>query len=127
MAFFLKGPRKMLVLVLEDAPPRLRGRLSTMLLEVRPGVYAVQANSKTRCQLWDLVCKHIEQGSAVLVWPDPENPAGVDFLTTGLNRRTPIVLDGVRLVNFNRAHPDKPEGVSVANSLVDFLTTKISI
>jgi CRISPR-associated protein Cas2 len=42
----------MLVIVLENAPPRLRGRLSLWLLEIRAGVYVGRASPRLRDRLW---------------------------------------------------------------------------
>jgi len=38
----------MLVIVLENAPPRLRGRLAIWLLEIRAGVYVGKCSPHTR-------------------------------------------------------------------------------
>ena len=38
----------MLVIVLENAPPRLRGRLAIWLLEIRAGVYVGNYSNKVR-------------------------------------------------------------------------------
>lgn len=38
----------MLVIVLENAPPRLRGRLAIWLLEVRAGVYVGNYSARVR-------------------------------------------------------------------------------
>lgn len=90
----------MLVVVLENAPPRLRGRLSTLLLEVRAGVYIGKASPRLRQQLQNNLVRHLEAGSAVMAWPDRDNVAGVNFWTMGENRRQALEVDGVRLVNF---------------------------
>lgn len=45
----------MLVIVLENAPPRLRGRLAIWLLEIRAGVYVGSYNRRIREYLWQQV------------------------------------------------------------------------
>lgn len=90
----------MVVVVTENAPPRLRGRLSLLLLELRAGVYAGSLTSTARDALWRLIVQHLESGSAVMSWPDPLNAAGVDFISAGQNKRQPVILDGVRLPSF---------------------------
>ena len=42
----------MLVIVLENGPARLRGRLSVWLLEVHAGVYIGDFSQKVREMLW---------------------------------------------------------------------------
>jgi CRISPR-associated protein Cas2 len=89
----------MLVIVLENAPPRLRGRLAIWLLEVRAGVYIGNYAAKVRDYIWEQVEAGIEDGNAVIAWR-ASNEAGFDFLTAGQNRRVPIEVDGAKLVSF---------------------------
>lgn len=90
----------MIVVVLENAPPRLRGRMAVWLLEVRAGVYVGDYGRRIRDYLWVQVTEGIGDGNAVIVWREPGSESGVQFETTGQNRRTPIDFDGVRLVEF---------------------------
>jgi len=89
----------MLVIVTENAPPRLRGRLAVWLLEVRAGVYVGKYSAKVREMLWNQVEEGIEDGNAVLAWA-ASNESGFDILTLGENRRIPYELDGMKLVSF---------------------------
>jgi len=89
----------MLVIVLENAPPRLRGRLAVWLLEVRAGVYVGNYSRRVREHIWGHVEEGIEDGNAVMVWRSMSE-AGYDFKTLGINRRTPTDFDGVQLVSF---------------------------
>ncbi|MCS6944990.1 MAG: type I-E CRISPR-associated endoribonuclease Cas2e [Sutterellaceae bacterium] len=89
----------MLVIVLENAPPRLRGRLAVWLLEVRAGVYIGDYSARVREYIWNHVEQGIEDGNAVMAWKT-SNEAGFDFVTLGLNRRIPVELDGAKLVSF---------------------------
>jgi CRISPR-associated protein Cas2 len=87
----------MLVVIVEDAPPRLRGRLAVWLLEVRAGVYVGNYGRRVREMIWAQVCAYIEDGNAVIVWTAPTD-AGFSFDTVGRNRRIPVDFDGFRLV-----------------------------
>ena len=95
----------MLVIVVENVPPRLRGRLAIWLLEIRAGVYVGNYSAKVRQYVWDQVEAGIGDGNAVMAWRS-SNEAGFDFLTLGSNRRIPLELDGAKLVSF--LPPDKP-------------------
>ena len=46
----------MLMVIVEDAPPRLRGRLAVWLLEVRAGVYVGNYGRRVREMIWTQVC-----------------------------------------------------------------------
>lgn len=89
----------MLVIVVEAAPPRLRGRLAVWLLEVHAGVYVGDLSVKVREMIWRQVVAGIEGGSAVMAW-STNTEQGYDFTTIGWNRRMPLELDGVKLVSF---------------------------
>jgi len=89
----------MLVIVLENVPPRLRGRLAIWLLEVRAGVYVGNYSRRLREHMWEQVEQGIEDGNAVMAWRT-NNEAGFDFLTLGENRRMPAEMDGAKLVSF---------------------------
>ncbi|WP_374337482.1 type I-E CRISPR-associated endoribonuclease Cas2e [Leeia sp.] len=95
----------MLVIVLENAPPRLRGRLAIWLLEIRAGVYVGNYSRKVRDYLWQQVETGLEDGNAVIAW-QANNEAGFEFATLGKNRRMPVELDGAKLVSFHP--PDTP-------------------
>lgn len=89
----------MLVIVVENAPPRLRGRLAVWLLQVRPGVYVGKYSARVRDMLWEQVKAGIEDGNGVMAWAT-STESGFDLRTCGTNRRVPIELDGARLVSF---------------------------
>lgn len=89
----------MLVIVVENAPPRLRGRLALWLLEVRAGVYVGDYSKRVREMIWDNVDKGLEEGNAVMVW-STNTESGFDFVTLGKNRRIPTEMDGLKLVSF---------------------------
>lgn len=89
----------MLVIVVENAPPRLRGSLAVWLVEVRAGVYVGNLSRRVREMLWQQIEAGIEDGNAVMVW-STNTESGFDFLTLGKNRRIPIELDGLKLVSF---------------------------
>ena len=88
-----------LVVVTENVPPRLRGRLAIWLLEVRAGVYIGGVSRRTREMIWQRLEAGYEDGNVVMAWASPTE-SGYDFQTLGANRREPIDYDGLRLVAF---------------------------
>lgn len=89
----------MLVIVVENVPPRLRGRLAVWLLEVRAGVYMGNVSRRIREMIWGQVAEGLGEGNAVIAW-STNTEAGFDFMTLGVNRRIPKEMDGVKLVSF---------------------------
>jgi CRISPR-associated protein Cas2 len=95
----------MMVIVVENAPPRLRGRLSLWFAEVRAGVYVGVYSRRVRERIWGEVKLMIEDGNAVMAWSAPTD-SGFAFEAIGPNRREPIDFDGLTLVKFKPEPPD---------------------
>ncbi len=89
----------MLVIVVENVPPRLRGRLAIWLLEVRAGVYVGDVSRRVREMIWKTVEVGLDEGNAVMAW-STNTESGFDFVTLGRNRRVPVEFDGLKLVSF---------------------------
>lgn len=90
----------MMVVVVTNAPPRLRGRLSAWLVELRAGVYVGTYSARTREMIWEQVLGGLDTGDAVMVWKAPTDQ-GYDFRTAGKNRRMPVDFGGLKLVSFS--------------------------
>ena len=89
----------MTVVVTENIPPRLRGRLAIWMLEVRAGVYVSNLSRRVRETIWQYMEADIEDGNVVMAW-STNTESGFDFQTMGENRRIPVEMDGLRLVSF---------------------------
>ncbi len=89
----------MIMVVTENIPPRLRGRLAIWLLQVRAGVYIGNVSRRIREMIWEQCQHYIEDGNIVMGW-STNTESGFDFQTLGKNRRIPVEMDGLRLVSF---------------------------
>jgi len=103
----------MLVIVAENIPARLRGRLAIWLLEIRAGVYIGKVSKRVREMIGGLIEEHIEEGNVVMAWPAP-TPQGFQFVTLGKNRREQVEFDGVFLVQFMPL-PDEAPATDMEN------------
>ena len=99
----------MLVIVVENVPPRLRGRLAVWLLEIRAGVYVGAVNRRVREMIWNQVGQGLGEGNAVMAW-STNLESGFDFETLGANRRIPVEMDGVKLISFLPPEPQENAG-----------------
>ena len=104
-----------MVIVVENVPPRLRGRLAVWLLEVRAGVYVGTYSIRVREMIWQHVLEGLGNGNAVMVWK-AQTESGFDFMTAGTNRRIPCEMDGVKLVSFLPPNSGEACGVQGKNS-----------
>lgn len=89
----------MTVVVTENIPPRLRGRLAVWLLQVRAGVYVGDVSRRIREMIWQQCEVFCDEGNIVMAWAT-NTESGFDFQTLGQNRRIPVEMDGLRLVSF---------------------------
>ena len=90
---------EMLVIVVENVPALLRGRLALWLLEIRSGVFIGDYSNRIRKLVWETLEQGIEDGNAVMSWNIPDEP-GYDFLTLGSNRRVPVDYGGLKMISF---------------------------
>ena len=89
----------MLVVVTENVPPRLRGRLAIWLLEIRAGVYVGDVSRRVREMIWEQANALVEDGNVAMAWAS-RHESGFEFQTCGENRRVPVDYEGLRLVRF---------------------------
>ncbi|MFT3666791.1 type I-E CRISPR-associated endoribonuclease Cas2e [Piscinibacter sp.] len=94
----------LLVVITENVPPRMRGRLAIWLLEMRAGVYVGDVSRRTREMIWEQLVEGHEEGNVVMAWAS-RSESGYDFQTLGVNRREPVDYDGLRLVSFRPVEP----------------------
>lgn len=81
----------MIVVVTENVPPRLRGRLAIWLLEVRAGVYVGDTSKRIREMIWQQISQLAGCGNVVMAWAT-NTESGFEFQTWGENRRIPVDL-----------------------------------
>ena len=87
------------MVVTENVPARVRGRMAIWLLEIRAGVYIGDVSRRTREMVWEHLAAGYESGSVVMAWASGHE-SGYEFQTMGLNRRVPVEFDGLFLVAF---------------------------
>ncbi len=87
----------MLILILENVRPTLRGELSRWLFEVKSGVFVGKVSALVREELWNLVSQQVGKGSAVMIQP-ATNEQGFTAKTLGNPTRQFVDIEGLLLV-----------------------------
>jgi CRISPR-associated protein Cas2 len=87
----------MIVLVLENAKPSLRGEISRWLFEIKAGIFAGRVSALVRDELWQLIEQKIDTGSALMVYPQ-RNEQGFDARMLGSPSRSLVDIEGILLV-----------------------------
>lgn len=70
----------MIVITMNNCPPKLRGDLTKWLCEINIGVYVGNVNAKVREALWNRVCENINNGQATMVY-SAANEQHLEFRT----------------------------------------------
>lgn len=97
----------MLIVVLTDCPPKLRGDLSKWLFEINTGVYVGRVSARVREELWKRICDNLHHGQATMVYP----ATGEQRMEFRVHNTTWEVIDydGIKLMR-RPSHPaTKPE------------------
>jgi CRISPR-associated protein Cas2 len=87
----------MLVMMMENVPPGLRGELSRWLLEPRAGVFLGHVNAVVRDLLWDMCCKACGEGGVIQMW-STNNEQHFAVRSFGTTRRRVVNYEGLSLI-----------------------------
>lgn len=107
----------MILIVLTDCPPKLRGDLSKWLFEINTGVYVGRVSARVREELWSRICETLNQGQATMVYP----ASGEQHMEFRVHNTTWEIVDydGIKLMRRplprNLLKPDMEDEIS-ANS-----------
>ena len=92
----------MTVVVTRDVEDRYRGFLSSVMLELAPGVYTGPRLSRgVRERVWRVLSDwhgELRRGAIVMTWRETTAPGGQGVLMLGETRRMLVDIDGVLLV-----------------------------
>ena len=102
----------MTIVVTSNVAPRYRGFLTSVMLEIAPGVYTSPQMSKgVRERVWDVLSGWFQSNatigqqnemsaSLVMTWRDAAASGGQQVLTLGVPAKTLVDADGVTIVNW---------------------------
>lgn len=86
----------MVIIVVTNCPPKLRGDLTKWLIEINTGVYVGNVSARVREELWDRVCENIKQGQATMVF-SADNEQHMDFRVHNTTWEL-VDYDGIKLM-----------------------------
>ncbi len=93
----------MIVIMVSDCPPKIRGDLSKWLCEINTGVFVGNVSSRVRDEIWDRVCNNIKNGQATMVF-SAQGEQKMDFRVHNTSWE-PVDFDGIKLMR--RPFPEK--------------------
>ncbi|MBL3570391.1 type I-E CRISPR-associated endoribonuclease Cas2 [Rhodovulum sulfidophilum] len=90
------------MIVTRDVEMRYRGFLTSVMLEIAPGVYvSPDMSAGVRQRVWSVMkdwWSQLRRGSLVLVWRDPASVGNLRIETLGEPPKTIVDADGLLLV-----------------------------
>ena len=90
------------IIVTRDVQARYRGFLTSVMLEISPGVYvAPDMTAGVRTRVWNVVSdwwENLRQGSLTLVWRDTSATGHLQIKTLGEPPKDIVDADGILLV-----------------------------
>lgn len=90
------------VVVTRDVEARYRGFLTSVMLEIAPGVYvAPRMSAGVRERIWTVLADWwsvLGHGSITMVWPEPQAPGGLGIAQLGEPPKEIVDADCLLLV-----------------------------
>ena len=99
----------MLVLKLENAPPRLVGYCSSWAIQVTTHVFVARLPAVAREVIWEEVVRlATDRTNAVMIWASTRKEQGLDFRVIGEPRRHPEEIEGFIVSTYVPLAEDRP-------------------
>jgi CRISPR-associated protein Cas2 len=88
----------MLVVLANDLPPAVRGRMKLWFVEPRPNVFVSGIKDSVATTVVDYLYRHCPPESGLLMFRSLPVTPGYQIMTTGIPRKPITVLSGLQLV-----------------------------
>lgn len=88
----------MLVVVANDLPPAVRGRMKLWFVEARPNVFVSGIKDSVAQTVVDYLYKHCPQESGVMIFRSTSGPPGYEVRSIGPTKKSFTTISGLQLV-----------------------------
>lgn len=88
----------MLVLIANDLPPAVRGRMKIWFIEPRPNVFVSGINESTALRVIDYLYEHCPPSSGITIFRKIKAPPGYEIRTIGDPKKALLELSGLQLI-----------------------------
>ena len=95
----------MLVVVANDLPPAVRGRMKLWFIEPRPNVFVSGVKDSVATSVINYLYKHCPPESGLVMFHSLQRPPGYEIRTIGPPRKPMTSISGLQLVIESLAHP----------------------
>ena len=115
----------MIVLSIQNAPPKLRGYLTKYMFQISSGVYVGNVNAKIRDAIWDRIIDMSESTTKAIFVHTTNTEQGFEFKTLH-NSWKPIDYDGLELILIPYEKEIQIHPVSDSYVVLDLETTGLN-
>ncbi|MGI5819463.1 MAG: type I-E CRISPR-associated endoribonuclease Cas2e [Armatimonadota bacterium] len=93
----------MVVLIVENAQPSLRGEISRLMIQPRAGTFVGNIPARVRDRLWDHVTEKLtgREGAGAMLIHSARTEQGFAIRAFGDPRRKVVDVDGLQLIKFS--------------------------
>lgn len=88
----------MLVIIANDLPPAVRGRMKLWFVEPRPNVFVSGIKDSVATTVIDYLYKYCPPDSGVVIFRSLSKPPGYEVRSIGPTRKEMIEISGLQLV-----------------------------
>lgn len=88
----------MLVVVANDLPPAVRGRMKLWFVEPRPNIFVSGVKDSVAVTVIEYLHKHCPPESGVVIFRSLPQPPGYEMRTIGPPRKPMTTLSGLQLI-----------------------------
>jgi CRISPR-associated protein Cas2 len=88
----------MLIVVANDLPPAVRGRMKLWFVEPKPNVFVSGIKDSVANTVIDYLYKHCPADSGIVIFRSVPCPPGYIIQTIGPTKKTMTVISGLQLV-----------------------------
>ena len=89
----------MLVVIANDLPPAVRGRMKLWFVEPRPNVFVSGIKDSVADTVIDYMYKHCPSESGIVMFRSLPFPPGLEIKTLGPSKKVIVDLSGLQLVD----------------------------
>jgi len=93
----------MLVVVANDLPPAVRGRMKLWFVEPKPNVFVSGVKDSVATTVIDYLYKHCPAESGILIFSSITKAPGYEFRSIGPTKKEMTTISGLQLVIENLA------------------------
>ncbi len=88
----------MLVVLANDLPPAVRGRMKLWFVEPRPNVFVSGITDSVAQSVVDYLYKHCPVSAGVVIFRSISGPPGYEIRTIGPPRKPVVTISGLQLI-----------------------------